>query len=148
MKCESEVISIYYGTLSGFFFIICQNLSENSGLTYKTCRCLTIFKGHQDMTACLVQWLARLFTIQEVPGSIPGYTLEILLEVLGLERGPPSFMRPIGQPLNMRSSEIRLRKQKLKLRDNALLTTMSPVLPSGSNQFSRSWHCAAVAPRI
>ena len=32
-------------------------------------------------TACLVQWLARLTVIQEVPGSIPGYTLEIFLEV-------------------------------------------------------------------
>ena len=33
------------------------------------------------LTACLVQWLARLTVIQEVPGSIPGYTLEIFLEV-------------------------------------------------------------------
>ena len=46
----------------------------------------------------------------------------------------------------MRSSEIRLRK--LRLRDNALLTTKSPVLPSGSNHFSRSWLFGAVAPRI
>ena len=34
--------------------------------------------------------------IQEVPGSIPGYTLEFFLEVWGLERGPPSLVRPIG----------------------------------------------------
>ena len=27
------------------------------------------------------QWLARLIAIQEVPGSIPGYTLEMFLEV-------------------------------------------------------------------
>ena len=33
------------------------------------------------MTACLVQWLARLTAMQEVPGSIPGYTLQIFLEV-------------------------------------------------------------------
>ena len=32
-------------------------------------------------TTCLVCWLARLTAIQEVPGSIPGYTLEIFLEV-------------------------------------------------------------------
>ena len=32
-------------------------------------------------TTCLVSWLARLTVIQEVPGSIPGYTLEIFLEV-------------------------------------------------------------------
>ena len=29
----------------------------------------------------LVEWLARLTAIQEVPGSIPGYTLEIFLEL-------------------------------------------------------------------
>ena len=98
-------------------------------------------------TACLVQWLARLITIQEVSGSIPGYTLEIFLEVQGLERGSPSLVRPIGQLYDMRSSEIRLRKLKLRLRDNALLTTKSPVLPSGSNQFSRSWLFGAVVPR-
>ena len=33
------------------------------------------------LTTCLVWWLARLTVIQEVPGSIPGYTLEIFLEV-------------------------------------------------------------------
>ena len=33
------------------------------------------------MTACLIYWLARLTAIQEVPGSIPGYTLEIFLVV-------------------------------------------------------------------
>ena len=32
-------------------------------------------------TACLVQWLAYLTAIQEIPGSIPGYTLEIFLGV-------------------------------------------------------------------
>ena len=30
---------------------------------------------------CLIWRLARLTVIQEVPGSIPGYTLEIFLEV-------------------------------------------------------------------
>ena len=34
-----------------------------------------------EWTACLVWWLARLTAIQEVPGLIPGYTLEIFLEV-------------------------------------------------------------------
>ena len=33
------------------------------------------------LTTCLVEWLARLIVIQEVPGSIPGYTLENFLEV-------------------------------------------------------------------
>ena len=32
-------------------------------------------------TGCLVYWLARLTAIQEVPGSIPDYTLEIFLEL-------------------------------------------------------------------
>ena len=31
--------------------------------------------------ACLVQWLAHLTAIQEVLGSIPGYTLDIFLEL-------------------------------------------------------------------
>ena len=35
------------------------------------------------VTTCLVWWLARLIAIQEVPGSIPGYTLEIFLKVWG-----------------------------------------------------------------
>ena len=37
--------------------------------------------SYNPETACLVQWLARLSAIQAVPGSIPGYTLEIFLEV-------------------------------------------------------------------
>ena len=49
-----------------------------------------------SMTACLVYWLARLTAVQEVPGSIPGYTPEIFLEVKGLEGGPPSLVRTIG----------------------------------------------------
>ena len=47
-------------------------------------------------TACLVQWLGRFTAIQEVPGSIPGYTLEMFLEVQVLERGPPCLVRTIG----------------------------------------------------
>ena len=100
------------------------------------------------MTACLVQWLARLTAIQEVPGSIPGYTLEIFLEVQGLEWGPPSLVRTIGQLLDMRSSEIRLRKLKLRLRDKCFANHKAPVLPFGSNRFSRSWFFGAVAPQI
>ena len=34
-----------------------------------------------DLTAYLVKRLTRLTAIQEVPGSIPGYTVEIFLEV-------------------------------------------------------------------
>ena len=91
---------------------------------------LTFLKWyHDDRTTCLVQWLARLTAIQEVLGLTPGYTLEIFLEVQGLERGPPSLVRPIGQLLDMRNSKIRLRKLKLRLRDSALLTTRPPVLP-------------------
>ena len=54
---------------------------------------------------CLVQWL-------EVPGSIPGYTLEIFLEVQGLERGPPRLVRTIGQLLDM-YVEFSVRRQVL-----------------------------------
>ena len=57
------------------------------------------------------------------PGSIPGYTLEIFLEVQDLEQGSLSLVRTIGYLLHMTSSEIRLRKLNLGLRDNALLTT-------------------------
>ena len=46
----------------------------------------------------------------------------------------------------MRSSEIWLRKLKLRIR--ALLTTRPSVLPSGSNHFSRCWLFGAAAPRI
>ena len=65
------------------------------------------------MISSSVQWLARLTAVQEIPSSIPGYTLEIFLEVWG----PPSLVRTIGQLLDVRSSEIRLRKLKLRLRD-------------------------------
>ena len=34
-----------------------------------------------QLKSSLVWWLARQTAIQEVPGSIPGYTLEIFLEV-------------------------------------------------------------------
>ena len=78
------------------------------------------------MTTCLVQWLARLTAIQEVPGFIPCYTLEIFLEVQGLERGPPSLMRTIGQLLDMRSSKIRLRKLKLRLGDKRFANHKAP----------------------
>ena len=50
--------------------------------------------------------------------------------------------------LDMGSSKIWLRKLKLRLKDNDLLTTKPPVLPSGSNHFSWSWLFGAVAPRI
>ena len=43
-------------------------------------------------SACLLWWLARLTAIQEVLDSIPVYTLEIFLEVYGLERGSQSFV--------------------------------------------------------
>ena len=79
-----------------------------------------------QVTACLVQWLARLTAIQEVPGSIPGYTLEIFVEVQGLERGPPSLVRTIGQLLDMRGSEIRSRKLKLRLRDKRFANRKAP----------------------
>ena len=66
-------------------------------------------------------FIHRLFdivnAIQKVPGSIPSITLGIFLEVQGLERGPPSLVRKIGQLLDVRSSETRLRKLKLRLRD-------------------------------
>ena len=77
-------------------------------------------------TACLVQWLARLTAIQEVPGSIPGYTLGIFLDVQGLEWGPPSLVRTIGQLLDTRSSEIQLRKLKLRLMDKRFANHKAP----------------------
>ena len=49
---------------------------------------------------------------------------------------------------DMRSSKIRLRKLKLWLRDNILLTTRLPALPSGYNRVSRSLSLVAVAPGI
>ena len=58
-----------------------------------------------DMAHCFTQGLEydHLFgivvsksAIQEVAGSIPGYALEIFLELKGLERGPPSLVRTIG----------------------------------------------------
>ena len=68
----------------------------------------------------------RLTAIQEVPGSIPGYTLEIFLEVQRLERGPPSLVRTIGQLLDMRRSEIRLRKLTLMLRGKRFANLKAP----------------------
>ena len=128
--------SIGIPIVSLFFLILTINANSYLGLL--------LWYG----TACLVQWLARVTAIQEVPSSNPGYTLEIFLEVQSLEQGQPSLVRTIGQLLAMRSSEIWLRKLKLRLRDKALLTTMSPVMPSGSNHFSRSWLFGAVMPRI
>ena len=45
-------------------------------------RCLYfVFDMQNKNFNCLVCWLARLTAIQEVPGSIPGYTLDMFLEV-------------------------------------------------------------------
>ena len=99
------------------------------------------------MIACLVQWLVHLTAIQEVPGSIPGYNLEIFLEVQGLVRGPPSLVRTTGYLLDIltsyfliresnclptRSSEIQLRKLKLKLRDKHFANHKAPCTDTAS----------------
>ena len=80
-----------------------------------------------------------LTAIQEVPGSIPGYTLEIFLEVQGLERDPPSLVRAIGQLLDMTRSKIRLRKLKLRLRDKCLANhlTATTSVGIGSSELQR-----------
>ena len=65
-----------------------------------------------------------------------------------MERGLPSLLRAIGQLLNIRSGEIRLRRLKLRLRNNALLTTRTPALPSDNNRFSCSWFFGSVLPQI
>ena len=81
-----------------------------------------------NVTTCLLQWLARLTAVQEVPGSIPGYTLEIFLEVglQGLELSPPSLVRTFRQLLDVRSSEIRLRKLKIRLTDMRFANYKAP----------------------
>ena len=48
----------------------------------------------------------------------------------------------------MRSSDIRLIKLKLRLRDNCLLSTRSPEPPSCRNSCSRSWIFGDAASRI
>ena len=48
----------------------------------------------------------------------------------------------------MRSSEIRLRILKLRLRDKCFANHEAPWLPSGTNHISRSWLFRAVVPRI
>ena len=102
----------------------CENINISSLFVTNTLF-IYLLSVSGSVTACLVQWLAHPTAIQEVPGSIPSYTLEIFLEIQGLERGPPSLVRTTGQLLDMRSSEIRLRKLKLRFRDNSLLTTGS-----------------------
>ena len=67
---------------------------------------------------------------------------------IGSGTGPASFVRTIGQLLDMRCNEIRLRKLKLRLKDKGFANHKAPVLPSGRNHFSRSWLFWAVAPRI
>ena len=56
-----------------------RTLLVNASKMMKTWRMLSI--------ACLVWWLARLTAIQEVPGSIPGYTLEIFPGSIGSGTG-------------------------------------------------------------
>ena len=94
----------------------------------------------------LVQWLARQTAIQQVPGSIPGYILEIFLEVQGLERGTPSLVRTIWQVLDMRSSEIRLRKLKLRLMDKRFANHNAPCTAIWQQPFQSVlvlWSCSA-----
>ena len=91
----------------------------------KECSYTSVLRG---MTACSLQWLARLTAIQEVPDSIPGCKpiLEIFLGVQDLERGPPSLVRTSGKLLDMRSSEIRFRKLKLRLRYKRVANHKAP----------------------
>ena len=59
--------------------------------------------------------------MQEVPGSIPGYTLEIFLEVYGL----PGSTQP-REDNWVATSEIRLRKLKLRLREKRFANHKAP----------------------
>ena len=77
---------------------------------------------------CLLQWLAPVTAIQEVPGSIPTIPQNFFLEVQDLERGAPSIMTTIGQLLYMSRSETRLRKLKLRLRDKRFVNHNAPYI--------------------
>ena len=61
---------------------------------------MLIFGFNKELQLCqtkqLVSWLACLTTDHEVAGSIPGIST-IFKCGLGLERGPPSLVRTIGQ---------------------------------------------------
>ena len=119
---------------------LCHSSFSNRSLALPTSqlilqpfRCFTYVEAHSPTLLSLLL-RHRIFTyvtwraahVQELPGSIPGYTLEILLEVQGLERGSHSLVRTIGQLLDMRSSEIRLRKLKLRLRDKRFANHKAP----------------------
>ena len=110
-------------TLKMFVSLITKNKMFYVRLP-QTCKLLS--KVRNLKTACLVQWLARLPGIQEVLGSIPCYTLEIYLEVQGMEQGPPSLVRTTGQLLDTRSREIWLRKLKFRLRDKHFANHKAP----------------------
>ena len=79
----------------------------------------------------------NLTTIPEVQVPIPGYTQTIFLVIWGVDEDSPSLFRTVRYLLDKRSSEILLRKLKLRLRDNALLTTRPHALISYINLFSR-----------
>ena len=95
---------------------------------------------------CLVQWVAHLAAFQEVSGSITDHTLGIFLEVQGMEQGPPSLVRTIGQLLDMRSSEIWLRKFKLRLRNERFANHRAPCTSIWQLPFQSVlalWSCSA-----
>ena len=58
---------------------------------------------------------------------------------VGSETGSTQPHGDNSVPTWLRSSEVRLRKLTIRLRDNCLLTRRSHILSSGSNRFSRSW---------
>ena len=120
--------------------------SSNLQVLVKTAECYIIHKVCKAVFN--PPFWYSLTAVQNVPDSIPGYNLEIFLEVQDLERGPPSLVRPIGQLLYMRSSEIRLRKLKSRLKYKRFANHKAPILPFGRNHFSQSWLFGAVVPRI
>ena len=84
--------------------------------------------------------MSSVSIIPEVLSSIPGYALKFSWNVgSGAGSTQPREDNWVPPCLAMRGNEIRLKKLKLRVRNNDLLTTRAPALPSCSNRFSWHW---------
>ena len=128
---HSYHIPLYY------FFLTCA-----CSIGYKILISMSLVRYLSSWFQCRIRLFVIVVSMSNCHPRCPGFDSQLY---------PRNFSGSIGsgtgstQPRednwvtnSLRSSEIRFRKLKLKLRDDSLLTTRPPAMQSGSNCFSRS----------
>ena len=115
-------MEIHYNVKTSWFLVRIVRFSQY----IERYRKLVTIIQFDEKTASVMQWFASQTTIQEVPGSIPGYMLEIFSGNIGSGTGSTQLREDDWVATWLRNSEIRWRKLKLGLRDNAIDNHKAP----------------------